>query len=137
MRRNSKLATLGRIFKPWKWRKKKNEKLKQTTSGEHEGEAVVCLWPALSSWPAPEGRLHSVACGSQELAQPPQFRVISFPRALPGPTYLAKTGQHPDPKGTHVTWDPVKEVGPPALRPWLLTSSPGQPHSSHKPPAPM
>ncbi|XP_045300028.1 phosphatase and actin regulator 3 isoform X4 [Leopardus geoffroyi] len=32
VRRNSKLATLGRIFKPWKWRKKKNEKLKQTTS---------------------------------------------------------------------------------------------------------
>ncbi|ELK27575.1 Phosphatase and actin regulator 3, partial [Myotis davidii] len=31
-RRNSRLATLGRIFKPWKWRKKKNEKLKQTTS---------------------------------------------------------------------------------------------------------
>ncbi|XP_011612696.2 phosphatase and actin regulator 3b isoform X1 [Takifugu rubripes] len=27
-RRNSKLASLGRIFKPWKWRKKKNEKLK-------------------------------------------------------------------------------------------------------------
>lgn len=38
VRRNSKLATLGRIFKPWKWRKKKNEKLKQTTSGEHQGE---------------------------------------------------------------------------------------------------
>jgi hypothetical protein len=34
VRRNSKLATLGRIFKPWKWRKKKNEKLKQTTSGK-------------------------------------------------------------------------------------------------------
>uniref|UniRef100_A0A8C6QND2 Phosphatase and actin regulator n=1 Tax=Nannospalax galili TaxID=1026970 RepID=A0A8C6QND2_NANGA len=31
VRRNSKLATLGRIFKPWKWRKKKNEKLKQTS----------------------------------------------------------------------------------------------------------
>ncbi|XP_005993640.1 phosphatase and actin regulator 3 [Latimeria chalumnae] len=30
VRRSSKLATLGRIFKPWKWRKKKNEKLKQT-----------------------------------------------------------------------------------------------------------
>ncbi|XP_045885314.1 phosphatase and actin regulator 3-like isoform X2 [Micropterus dolomieu] len=28
IRRNSKLASLGRIFKPWKWRKKKNEKLK-------------------------------------------------------------------------------------------------------------
>jgi len=33
VRRNSKLATLGRIFKPWKWRKKKNEKLKQTSAG--------------------------------------------------------------------------------------------------------
>ncbi|XP_029469482.1 phosphatase and actin regulator 3 isoform X2 [Rhinatrema bivittatum] len=31
-RRNSKLATLGRIFKPWKWRKKKTEKLKQTSA---------------------------------------------------------------------------------------------------------
>ncbi|XP_051932938.1 phosphatase and actin regulator 3b isoform X2 [Hippocampus zosterae] len=30
-RRNSKLANLGRIFKPWKWRKKKNEKLKAST----------------------------------------------------------------------------------------------------------
>lgn len=36
-RRNSRLATLGRIFKPWKWRKKKTEKLKQTTSGEPAG----------------------------------------------------------------------------------------------------
>ncbi|XP_035596727.1 phosphatase and actin regulator 3-like isoform X1 [Oncorhynchus keta] len=32
IRRNSKLASLGRIFKPWKWRKKKNEKLKQSST---------------------------------------------------------------------------------------------------------
>ncbi|XP_064161503.1 phosphatase and actin regulator 3b isoform X5 [Anguilla rostrata] len=32
IRRNSKLATLGRIFKPWKWRKKKGEKLKQSST---------------------------------------------------------------------------------------------------------
>lgn len=32
VRRNSKLASLGRIFKPWKWRKKKNEKLKPAAS---------------------------------------------------------------------------------------------------------
>ncbi|XP_062320002.1 phosphatase and actin regulator 3b isoform X1 [Osmerus eperlanus] len=32
VRRNSKLASLGRIFKPWKWRKKKNEKLKQSST---------------------------------------------------------------------------------------------------------
>ncbi|XP_077385645.1 phosphatase and actin regulator 3b isoform X1 [Festucalex cinctus] len=34
VRRNSKLANLGRIFKPWKWRKKKNEKLKPSTAVE-------------------------------------------------------------------------------------------------------
>lgn len=43
VRRNSKLATLGRIFKPWKWRKKKNEKLKQTTSGEHRAGPCVAV----------------------------------------------------------------------------------------------
>ncbi|CAI9559203.1 unnamed protein product [Staurois parvus] len=32
-RRNSKLATLGRIFKPWKWRKKKSDKLKHSPAG--------------------------------------------------------------------------------------------------------
>lgn len=38
IRRNSKLASLGRIFKPWKWRKKKNEKLKQSSTGtDHTG----------------------------------------------------------------------------------------------------
>lgn len=34
VRRNSKLANLGRIFKPWKWRKKKNEKLKPASAVE-------------------------------------------------------------------------------------------------------
>ncbi|XP_026880610.2 phosphatase and actin regulator 3b isoform X2 [Electrophorus electricus] len=32
VRRNSKLASLGRIFKPWKWRKKKSEKLRQSSA---------------------------------------------------------------------------------------------------------
>ncbi|KAK2862597.1 hypothetical protein Q5P01_002130 [Channa striata] len=34
VRRNSKLASLGRIFKPWKWRKKKTEKLKPSATVE-------------------------------------------------------------------------------------------------------
>ncbi|KAI3370472.1 hypothetical protein L3Q82_025234 [Scortum barcoo] len=34
VRRNSKLASLGRIFKPWKWRKKKTEKLKPLATVE-------------------------------------------------------------------------------------------------------
>ncbi|XP_058486675.1 phosphatase and actin regulator 3b isoform X2 [Solea solea] len=32
--RSSRLASLGRIFKPWKWRKKKNEKMKPSASAE-------------------------------------------------------------------------------------------------------
>ncbi|XP_017575638.2 phosphatase and actin regulator 1 isoform X2 [Pygocentrus nattereri] len=32
LRRRSKFATLGRLFKPWKWRKKKSEKFKQTSA---------------------------------------------------------------------------------------------------------
>ncbi|KAK5623240.1 hypothetical protein CRENBAI_017310 [Crenichthys baileyi] len=34
VRRNSKLASLGRIFKPWKWRKKKSEKPKPPGAAE-------------------------------------------------------------------------------------------------------
>ncbi|XP_031641571.1 phosphatase and actin regulator 1 isoform X1 [Oncorhynchus kisutch] len=32
IRRRSKFATLGRLFKPWKWRKKKSEQFKQTSA---------------------------------------------------------------------------------------------------------
>ncbi|TNN78580.1 Phosphatase and actin regulator 3 [Liparis tanakae] len=39
VRRNSKLASLGRIFKPWKWRKKKNEKLKPPATAEKKAAA--------------------------------------------------------------------------------------------------
>lgn len=34
IRRRSKFATLGRLLKPWKWRKKKSEKFKQTSAGK-------------------------------------------------------------------------------------------------------
>ena len=36
IRRRSKFATLGRLLKPWKWRKKKSEKFKQTSAGERQ-----------------------------------------------------------------------------------------------------
>ncbi|XP_054464634.1 phosphatase and actin regulator 3a [Anoplopoma fimbria] len=42
IRRNSKLATLGRIFKPWKWRKKKNEKLKQSSTDVALSSGLLC-----------------------------------------------------------------------------------------------
>lgn len=34
IRHQSKFATLGRLLKPWKWRKKKSEKFKQTSAGK-------------------------------------------------------------------------------------------------------
>ncbi|XP_038138969.1 phosphatase and actin regulator 3a isoform X3 [Cyprinodon tularosa] len=45
IRRNSKLATLGRIFKPWKWRKKKNEKLKQSSTDVALSSSLMCHDP--------------------------------------------------------------------------------------------
>ncbi|XP_069545162.1 phosphatase and actin regulator 3a isoform X2 [Brachyistius frenatus] len=42
IRRNSKLASLGRIFKPWKWRKKKNEKLKQSSTDVALSSGLLC-----------------------------------------------------------------------------------------------
>ncbi|XP_063741108.1 phosphatase and actin regulator 3a isoform X2 [Eleginops maclovinus] len=45
IRRNSKLATLGRIFKPWKWRKKKNEKLKQSSTDVALSSSLLCQDP--------------------------------------------------------------------------------------------
>ncbi|KAM4563423.1 phosphatase and actin regulator 3a [Odontesthes bonariensis] len=45
VRRNSKLATLGRIFKPWKWRKKKNEKLKQSSTDVALSSGLLCHNP--------------------------------------------------------------------------------------------
>ncbi|XP_023567880.1 phosphatase and actin regulator 1 isoform X1 [Octodon degus] len=38
IRRRSKFANLGRIFKPWKWRKKKSEKFKHTSA---DGELSI------------------------------------------------------------------------------------------------
>ncbi|XP_075958368.1 phosphatase and actin regulator 3a [Anarhichas minor] len=46
IRRNSKLATLGRIFKPWKWRKKKNEKLKQSSTDVALSSNLLCHDPS-------------------------------------------------------------------------------------------
>ncbi|XP_070767006.1 phosphatase and actin regulator 3a [Enoplosus armatus] len=46
IRRNSKLASLGRIFKPWKWRKKKNEKLKQSSTDVALSSSLLCHDPS-------------------------------------------------------------------------------------------
>ncbi|XP_037540186.1 phosphatase and actin regulator 3a [Nematolebias whitei] len=49
IRRNSKLATLGRIFKPWKWRKKRNEKLKQSSTDVALSSSLTCHDPSSPS----------------------------------------------------------------------------------------
>ncbi|GAB5571219.1 phosphatase and actin regulator 1 isoform X1 [Prionailurus iriomotensis] len=41
IRRRSKFANLGRIFKPWKWRKKKSEKFKHTSAGTSFSDAEI------------------------------------------------------------------------------------------------
>ncbi|TRY94850.1 hypothetical protein DNTS_008535 [Danionella cerebrum] len=70
IRRHSKLATLGRIFRPWKWRKKKNDKLKQSSTdvalacGLHSPDASVSIKgisEAEMRLPGPQGPILSIS----------------------------------------------------------------------------
>lgn len=47
IRRRSKFATLGRLFKPWKWRKKKSEKFKHTSAGNSRCRAGLLILDCL------------------------------------------------------------------------------------------
>lgn len=59
IRRRSKFATLGRLFKPWKWRKKKSEKFKQTSAGENGTSAHTAAPLSPSSPPLPPVITHA------------------------------------------------------------------------------
>lgn len=77
VRRNSKLATLGRIFKPWKWRKKKNEKLKQTSAGRLGAGEGCCT--AELSWDMLE------VTGAKPNSEVPAFNRLIMLKAQRGP----------------------------------------------------
>ncbi|XP_009304011.2 phosphatase and actin regulator 3b isoform X2 [Danio rerio] len=73
IRRNSKLASLGRIFKPWKWRKKKNEKLRQgSTALERKVSSRQNHEDPVRKGLAEAGMDSAVACGgsADELGNP-------------------------------------------------------------------
>nr|XP_033770011.1 phosphatase and actin regulator 3 isoform X3 [Geotrypetes seraphini] len=117
-RRNSKLATLGRIFKPWKWRKKKNDKLKQTSAVlekkistrqsrdelikkgllemmEQGGEADET---AVTSPPSTVLR-NSATIGSSHISGQASFFQSSIHKGPDGYGSLVR-GQHPTPTGS-------------------------------------
>lgn len=57
--RKSKFATIGKLFKPWKWkRKKKSEKIEKTAVGEYERGVMpgrlqyikVKFFPLIDGW---------------------------------------------------------------------------------------
>ncbi|XP_067361631.1 phosphatase and actin regulator 3b isoform X1 [Channa argus] len=63
VRRNSKLASLGRIFKPWKWRKKKNEKLKPSATVEKKAAVRQKRDDLVRRNPGEEETDSDLACG--------------------------------------------------------------------------
>lgn len=123
VRRNSKLATLGRIFKPWKWRKKKNEKLKQTTSGEWvwgrglgswgRRPAVAVTW--LSFADVGRGGLCPVAPMTGAV-QPPAGPFLLWSLQVPGwgcgisPRHTHSPCPTQTPRGTHDPLDLVENA---------------------------
>ncbi|XP_070704392.1 phosphatase and actin regulator 3b [Pempheris klunzingeri] len=64
VRRNSKLASLGRIFKPWKWRKKKNEKLKPSATVEKKAAVRQKRDDLVRRNPGETETESDLACGS-------------------------------------------------------------------------
>ncbi|NWS77551.1 PHAR4 regulator, partial [Crotophaga sulcirostris] len=47
-KRKSKFSSFGKIFKPWKWRKKKSsDKFKETSEGRVIGAGSMAAWPCL------------------------------------------------------------------------------------------
>ncbi|KAK1901570.1 Phosphatase and actin regulator 3 [Dissostichus eleginoides] len=67
IRRNSKLASLGRIFKPWKWRKKKNEKLKPPAAVEKKAAVRQKREDLSDSEDRDEGPVAPLASTSEDL----------------------------------------------------------------------
>ncbi|XP_049632302.1 phosphatase and actin regulator 3 isoform X2 [Suncus etruscus] len=84
--RRNKLASLGRIFKPWKWRKKKSEKLKQTTSAlekmsSRQGREELIKKGLLEMM---EQETDHKACSADGGPPTPQQEPSSLPEAEPG-----------------------------------------------------
>ncbi|XP_006896986.1 PREDICTED: phosphatase and actin regulator 3 [Elephantulus edwardii] len=112
-RRNSRLATLGRIFKPWKWRKKKNEKLKQTTSalekkmaGRQGREELIKkgLLEMMEQDAESKANPGGGPRGVQTEPSPPQQEVLTSEATQPG-SPLA-TGTDPPPLDEQLPEDP-------------------------------
>ncbi|XP_063075627.1 phosphatase and actin regulator 1-like isoform X2 [Engraulis encrasicolus] len=69
IRQRSKFATIGRLFKPWKWRKKKSEKFKQTSA------ASIDFRPAMEGSVRPQD-------GFKQTMIPPLKKPMTFPGDL-------------------------------------------------------
>ncbi|MCI4387516.1 hypothetical protein PGIGA_G00075160 [Pangasianodon gigas] len=74
IRRHSKLATLGRLFRPWKWRKKKNEKMKQSSTDVIEQQRVMRSSCLVSGVHTPPIRRHSKLATLGRLFRPWKWR---------------------------------------------------------------
>ncbi|XP_039546008.1 phosphatase and actin regulator 1 isoform X4 [Pimephales promelas] len=87
IRRRSKLASLGRLFKPWKWRKKKSDKFKQTSAEEVSGGVCVS-----------ELDRHTVISPGPESADTSVTAAVSFSEVQsPGETVACLSSQAPPP----------------------------------------
>ncbi|XP_016393701.1 phosphatase and actin regulator 1-like isoform X4 [Sinocyclocheilus rhinocerous] len=108
IRRRSKLASLGRLFKPWKWRKKKSDKFKQTSavlerkmSTRQSREELIKRGVLKEVYEKVSGE--TVACLSDLIPKPSQASV----KPVPLPSDSANI--------THVRPSSLKQ--PPALPP--------------------
>ncbi|XP_062871653.1 phosphatase and actin regulator 3a [Trichomycterus rosablanca] len=93
IRRHSKLATLGRLFRPWKWRKKKNDKMKQSSTDV----ALACGLHSLDS------SSHIQSVSSSELRLPGSHGPIL---SISSMEYLSSEHEHLPTEDNETTEEP-------------------------------
>ncbi|XP_049588542.1 phosphatase and actin regulator 3b isoform X1 [Syngnathus scovelli] len=96
VRRNSKLANLGRIFKPWKWRKKKNEKLKPSIAMEKKAAVGQKRDTPLKQNPGKMETDSDLACGGNSEDQDTQDHSDGDERDEEPAPFLAGTTEDHD-----------------------------------------
>ncbi|KAM8822266.1 LOW QUALITY PROTEIN: phosphatase and actin regulator 1, partial [Synchiropus picturatus] len=114
IRRRSRLASLGRLFKPWKWRKKKSDAFRQTSAVLERKMSTRLSRQELIR----KGVLHEVLETGERSAPAPEERRPCGRTAAAGPMDFQPAGESsPAPAAVKGPESPSRSKQPPALPP--------------------
>ncbi|KAK7889861.1 hypothetical protein WMY93_025421 [Mugilogobius chulae] len=128
IRRRSKFANLGRLFKPWKWRKKKSEKFKQTSADATSPPEEVKMENGQSTGDSSESSElmegATAAAGSLEFPMPSEGQQDQAQKSSQAPPSKKPTVYAAESNESSLSRPPVLHKQPPALPPKPFTRLP-------------